>query len=102
MPKADRVQNVQTPGVEAVDLDETATGEADQPTLAPDLQALVAREVAKALGQQKAAMPEPAKPLPTQAEALAMVKADPKCRSVLSVDGWVTVTPPTTAPFAKA
>ncbi len=99
MSKAPRVQNVQTPGVDA-DKDEVIEGE--QPALAPDLQALVAREVAKALNKQTAAMPEPAAPLPTQAEALKMVKADPKHRSVLSVDGWVTYTAPAQPGFARA
>jgi len=116
--KAPRVQNIQTPGVDQADAADTAdtdesldggaaaelsTAEPEGPALAPDLEALVAREVAKALRQNTAAVAK-AQPveLPTQEEALATVKADPKHRSVLSKDGWVTYSEPTQAPFAKA
>lgn len=112
MPKADRVQNVQTPGAQPTEEQDTGAGTAaelsteapDQPAVAPDIAALVAAEVAKALAAQRpASMPEAAAPLPTQKEALATVLADPKRRSVLSVDGWVTHPEPVgAAPFAKA
>ena len=118
MAKAPRVQNIQTPGVDQADAADTAdtdesldggaaaelsTAEPEGPALAPDLEALVAREVAKALSKNKVATAR-AKPaeLPTQEAALEQVNADPKRRAVLSKDGWVTASEPTQAPFAKA
>lgn len=100
MSKAPHVQNVQTPG-EATE-DETLS-EGEQPAVAPDIMALVQAEVARQMAQRNSnptlVAPEP---LPTQEEALEMVRKDPKRRSVLSVDGWVTHPEPVvTAPFAK-
>ena len=106
-----RVTNVQTPGAEATQqepaendgtTDQLST-ETEQPTIAPDVQALVAAEVAR---QMALSRPAPAAvaaaPLPSQAEALEMVRKDPKRRSVLSADGWVTHPEPVVnTPFAK-
>lgn len=103
-----RVQTVQTPGVApqvaegetAENLGDTAEASVDQPAVAPDIAAMVQAEVARILKVQAdaraQAMANPAgsTPLPTQAEALAQVNADPKRRSVLSKDGWVVTSKP--------
>lgn len=116
MSKADRAQNVQTPGAEAP-TDEQGAGQdaatgvdgsvGEQPALAPDIQAMVQMEVARTLARERAsraaAQAGPAgAELPTQAEALAKVKEDPNHRSVLSKDGWVTVAEAGKPGFAKA
>lgn len=96
-------QPIQTPGVETPQPD--APAESGAP-LAPDIQALVAAEVAKALKQAKPTAKGPRVPLPSHDEALAQVKADPKHRSVLSTEGWVVYTAPVKerdeSGFAKA
>lgn len=109
MSKAPRVQNVQLPGAEQpVDEPQEAgtaselVAEMPAPAVAPDIAALVAAEVARALSKKASAAATKAKPVPTQEEAIAMVKADPKHRSVLSVDGWVVGEAPVSTPFAKA
>lgn len=113
MAKTDRVQNVQTPGVDQTQADDTAsqadtaaelsTEQPAAPAVAPDIAALVAAEVARQMAQKtQAPAVVKAAPLPTQEEALKKVLADPKRRSVLSVDGWVTATAPQPAGFAKA
>lgn len=113
MNKPARAQTVQTPGAEGPD-DEQGTGRdtaqasiGEQPTLAPDIQAMVQMEVARTLARERAsraaaqAGPTGAE-LPTQAEALDQVKKDPNHRSVLSKDGWVTVAEAGKPGFAKA
>ncbi|WP_439587502.1 hypothetical protein [Hydrogenophaga sp.] len=111
MSKAPRVQNVQTPGAQPVEEQDTGAGTAaelstespNEPGVAPDIATLVAAEVARQMAQRTAApAAAAAAPLPTQEEALAKVKADPKHRSVLSVDGFVVWSEPTPTPFAKA
>jgi len=116
-----RVQTVQTPGVApqvaegeaAENLGDTAEASVDQPAMAPDIAAIVQAEVARILKvqadarAQAVANPAGAAPLPTQAETLAQVNADPKRRSVLSKDGWVVTSKPLVqgrddAGFAKA
>lgn len=100
-----RVINVQTPGAEATQQEPAETeGTTEQaPALAPDLQAIVDASVARALQAQRGTpTPVAAAPLPTQGEALAAVKADPKRRSILSQDGYVVHPEPVVnTPFAK-
>jgi len=109
MPKAaaSRVTNVQTPGAEAPagqddtqDTTSTDAGPQAENTgdeLPPDVQAIVDARVAaavKADRRLRGAVVKTASGLPTQAEALAQVNADPKRRSVLSEDGWVVTSKP--------
>lgn len=107
-----RVTNVQTPGADATQQEpenpDTTTDalstEPGQQSLPPDLQAIVDASVARALQAQRGTpTPVAAAPLPTQAEALEQVRNDPKRRSVLSQDGWVTHPEPVVnTPFHKA
>lgn len=97
--KATRVTTVQTPGAEAAagqDTDQETEAQAGQDAgdddLPPDIQAIVDKRVAaavKADRRLRGAASKPSSGLPTQAEAMKMVEADPKHRSVLSEDGWV-------------
>lgn len=110
MPKAaNRAQNVQIPGAETAQPEgnHQAEGQAGEQAqtegvapaaaLPADVQALVQMEVARILARQQASRNQAKaeeKELPTQAEALAKVNADPKRRSVLSKDGWVVTNKP--------
>jgi len=98
-------QPIQTPGVETPKADAPAQADTGAP-LAPDIQALVAAEVAKALNKAKPSAKGQRAPLPSHDEALAQVKADPKHRSVLSTEGWVVYSAPVKerdeSGFAKA
>lgn len=102
-----KTQPIQTPGMETPPADDPEAGGADPETgaepseaIPSDVAALVAKEVAKQMARNEAArmraMANPAgEKLPTQAEALEKVKADPKHRAILSDEGWVTFqTPP--------
>lgn len=107
MTKAARAQNVQIPGAETGPTSDEAqdTGQAEQPQeaaapaaqLPGDVQALVQMEVARILAMQQASRAQVKaqdRELPTAAEALKQVNADPKRRSVLSKDGWVVTNKP--------
>lgn len=106
-----KAATIQTPGMETPPADDTQAGDPEaggagqeaggEPTegLPADVAALVAQEVAKQMARNEAArLRAKANPagekLPTQAEALAKVMADPKHRSVLSDEGWVTFQAP--------
>lgn len=103
---------IQTPGVEPLQAEEP---QGEQPSvnddpppalddgdeLPPDVQRLIDNRVAAALKAERRSQAEARRnpatgrnDLPTQAEALERVKADPKHRAVLSRDGWVTYQAP--------
>lgn len=111
MSKASRTHAIQTPGVDpayvtgdAAGATEGDAGSGEQASagsvedeLPPDVQRLIDKRVADALAAQRhteaRAKLNPATgrtDLPTQEEALAQVKADPKRRAILSRDGYVT------------
>ncbi len=99
--KTSRGQTVQTPGAEAgEDTGETQNPEGGgepQATITPEMQAIIDAQVAagvKAELRRRGAPVEQNSHLPTQAEALKQVNADPKRRAVLSRDGWVTTSKP--------
>jgi hypothetical protein len=124
MSKTPRAQTIQTPGVEplpdagtdaaaaAAAGDGQSEGNAED-DLPPDVQRVIEQRVDQRLAQirrtERLSKANPATgrdDLPTQAEALAKVTADPKHRAILSRDGWVTAPEPVKgrdeSGFAKA
>ena len=107
MPKSStKTPTIQTPGMEPSGgtgdglEDPGQDAKTENPNALPsDVAALVAEEVDRRLARMEAArlraQANPAgEELPTQEEAMAKVMADPKHRSVLSKDGWVTFQAP--------
>lgn len=101
--KSSRFTSIQTPGAEPVENPESEAEQGDEEQgsdLPPDMQATIDRAIARGIAAglaqaraQQVSRDDPSKPLPTQEEALEMVKRNGG-RSVLSRDGMVCAPPP--------